>query len=88
MKVYITKWALTTGILEIEGREVDNGYCVIKLSSDHMEQCIQPGDWHRSIDAATVRARELKARKIINLTRQLERLKKLDIQLVKGGGKA
>jgi len=58
MKTYITKYALTKGILEMEG-EICEGLC---------------NDWHRTIEAARSRAGAMRSKKIQSLKKQIAKL--------------
>ena len=75
MRVWITKYALTTGIAEVEV-EVDAatpGIAVRKLG--HYWIHLHPGEWHSTIEAAIAAAKQMRQRKIISLEKQLARLR-------------
>ena len=72
---WITTYALTGGIKEVEG-DVCHG-----ISSD-MLSCAKEGhfhdsNWHRTKEAALVKAEEMRLKKIASLKKQIEKLEKL-----------
>lgn len=70
-RYYITKYAMTSGIQEVEGQEVGHG--MVSISNGGYTQYFHAGEWHISITSAIEKAEELKAKKIATLNRQLER---------------
>jgi hypothetical protein len=80
MKVWITKYALTMGISER----------VARICSDINPDMISCGgldlfhgegrEWHRTKEAATARAEEMRKAKIASLKKQIARLEKLTFQ--------
>lgn len=77
MKVYITKYALTEGIWEVEA-EVDKSYPeMVKYKTGvHFLSAIKPY-WHEDIRDAIAHAQEMKRNKIMSLEKQLDKLYKL-----------
>lgn len=74
MKVYITKYALTKGILEEEGEHSSNFPSMVavrKYSYYHKP------DWHLTKEEAIHRAKEMKAKKLNSLKKQLNRIENL-----------
>ncbi len=75
MEAFVTKYALTKGIKKIECRPVDprviaetiRGYTVYYYGNE----------WHKSLQAACARVREMIASKEASLNKQLVKLKKL-----------
>jgi len=78
MKVYITKYALTKGILEKEEAEVckDTSLDMISVHSRYTEYYHKP-DWHESKEEAIEQAEKMRERKIKNLEKQINKLKNL-----------
>lgn len=71
---YITKYALTIGILEVEG--------VVRHSiSPKMfawnNQTAHGKDWHRTRELAVARAEEMRKKKIASLKQRIEQLENL-----------
>lgn len=79
MKVYITKHALTAGIIEIEAETCDNvNPDMIKdINRVHDYYHGEGRQWHRSKETAIFKAEAMKEAKIKALNKQLEKLKKL-----------
>lgn len=80
MKAYITKWALTEGILEVEGKQSEHSPSLFvgsQKGSAHAVYAHGEGKhWHRTREEAIVRAEELKRRKILSLKKTIEKLEK------------
>ena len=75
MKVWITKYCLTQGILEKVVDDCGNGM-VADRSSGFSEYYHVPF-WHRSKELAINHAEELRLKKITSVKKQLKRLEKL-----------
>mgnify|MGYP005759151723 CR=1 FL=1 len=82
MKVWITKYALTQGIFEIEAEECGMGFPgMIQTKEEHPSHCHEEGkDWHRSKDSAVKRAEEMRQKKISSLRKKLEKLEKMKFE--------
>lgn len=78
MKVFITKYALTLGIEEVEaslyaeGRAVSYG----QYGSAHGEGT----NWHKTMEGAKKRAEEMRVNKIASLRNRIAKLEKLSFQ--------
>ena len=70
MKAYITKWALTKGIIEVDNPEFYENYLVIS----HIEPLINPVDWFWAKQEAINRAEEMRVNKIASLRKQIAKL--------------
>lgn len=73
MKVWITKYALTDGILEREATGVYASGVVIDGGLMFF-----PNDYHYTQEAATLRAKQMQAKRIASLTKSLNKIKALD----------
>ena len=82
MKVWITKYALTQGIFEIEAEECGMGFPgMIQTKEEHPSHCHEEGkDWHRSKESAVKRAEEMRQKKISSLKKKLEKLEKMKFE--------
>ena len=69
MKVYITKYALTEGILEITGQLGSHKTLLMTKIGYFYGK-----DWHVSKGAAIKHAEEMWVKKIANLKKQIEKL--------------
>ena len=73
-KGYITKYALTRGIIEVELEELNNPlivedtYTGDKYSVEH---------WHRTYESAQIRAEAMRLDKIASLEKSLEKMRAL-----------
>lgn len=71
--VWITKYALTSGIIEIEARVCNND--MIEYGELHLEYVHGEGtQWHRSHETAIFRAEEMKIKKIKSLQKNIKKL--------------
>lgn len=78
--VYITKFALTQGILEVQGevtRSSTGDFVNWKEPGSWVSQYAHGKDWYRDRGLAVKRANELVAKKVKSLTTQLDKMKKL-----------
>lgn len=78
MPYYVTKWALTRGILEIADEDVILGKGSIRWEPRGVE-------WHRTRDEAEARFLEIKTQRVSALRRQLERFENARSIIVKVG---
>ena len=75
--IWVTKWALTQGILKLDARDVGDG--LMKIGSClyvHDEGC----EWHRTPQAAVARAEELRQKKVKSLEKALKVLRAKKIE--------
>lgn len=85
MRVWITKYCLTTGIEEVEGIISENNNDMIQIIREQkqgvygtMEFAHGKGkEWHDSKKSAIIRAEQLRKKKIENLKNQIEKLENL-----------
>jgi hypothetical protein len=79
MKVYVTKYALTQGILEEEATLV--GEARIKVSGDSSRGVFHAfyykPDWYETREEAVARAEEMRKRKIASLEKSLKKFKNM-----------
>lgn len=85
MKVFITKWVFTKGIVEMEG--IRSTVSPQMISVPPSPECYfgtyfhgQGRDWHLDRESAIKRAREMQAAKIKSLEKQIQKIR--DIQFV------
>jgi hypothetical protein len=78
MKAYITKFALTKGILEVEGEpEGKENFRVSHPAFPWQDVVFKLGEWHTDYDQALARARAIAIRKADQLMREERRLNEL-----------
>ena len=73
MRIWITKYALTDGILEQEGEKLDDSTVRVGLLYLHREGV----DWHTSRESAIARAEVMRKKKIESLRKQIAKLEVL-----------
>ncbi|HET9063744.1 MAG TPA: hypothetical protein VFO62_10685 [Candidatus Binatia bacterium] len=71
----MTKWALTKGVLEVDGRLNVDGTMVIwgRMSTAHGEG----RDWHRDAASALARAVEMRRDRLASLRQQIAKLERM-----------
>lgn len=76
-KAYITKYALTIGIREIDAQDCfDTASDMIQDMTNSLAM-YHRGDWHRSIEEASAKAEDMRVAKIGSLRKQIAKLEKL-----------
>lgn len=77
MKVWITKYALTKGIfeMEVESQSEDGKGVYGKVWSDGYHG--EGKEWHRTKESAIRRAEEMRQKKIARLKNQIEKLEQM-----------
>lgn len=80
MKVWITKYALTSGIMEVEAE-----FCasmstmvVYRAAGEEFDQFAHGNDWHTAIESAKFKAKQMRQAKIASLKKQIAKLEKLE----------
>jgi len=74
MKVWITKYALTSGIEVVNGELFENDTAV------NYGNCYAHGEgreWHKTEEAAIIRAEKMRSDKIASLRKSISKLEKL-----------
>lgn len=79
MKVWITKYALTSGIVEIEGEITESGSLYDMRSSLPMYYHGEGKEWHRTKESAIKKAEEMRQKKIESLKKQIKKLEEMKI---------
>lgn len=75
---YVTKYALTTGILEVEGVVCHStSSAMFQWKTDGFSNTAHGKDWHRTREQALARAEEMRQKKIASLKKKIEQLEKL-----------
>jgi len=80
MKVWITKYALTSGIRETDGTVGENCpsmICVKPIETAFaMTEYFHGSDWHTDKESAIKRAKEMQAAKIKSIEKAIAKIKK------------
>ncbi len=80
IKAYVTKYALTSGILVVEAEHcTDIDPNMIKFGAMNYAH---GKDWHQTLKAALTRAEDMRKRKLTTLRKQVAQLEKLKIEVV------
>lgn len=79
-KFYITKWALSGGIIEYEQDEPDNGRLSYKRANWRFAASIggEGKQWHRTLEEAKKASEQMRVKKIASLKNQIAKLEKLE----------
>jgi hypothetical protein len=78
MKVWVTKYALSKGILEKDVRETNAPGMVAVNNTQYGEfYHVEGRDWHRTRAAAETKAEEMRKAKIASLVKQVLKLEKM-----------
>lgn len=71
--VYVTNWALTSGIQECVAQKVANPNHVFITGGMGYGLCIKP-DWHATREEAVARAELMRTKRIASLRKQIAKL--------------
>lgn len=78
MKVWITKYALTKGIIESEAKLTSkDSVSVMEFDPNLPMHWFYKGDWHRTKEEAVKRAEEMRKKKIESLKKQIKKLEEM-----------
>lgn len=84
MKLYITKYALTNGIIEVDTEILTDTFggkfISVKIFGFHYEQFFGAKDFRQTRKSAIKKAEEMRAKKIASLKKQIEKLEKLSFE--------
>ena len=73
MRVFITKYALTKGIIETEAKDI--GDDMIEIVGKYPIYYHKDGrEWHKTKESAIKKAEEMRQKKIASLKKQIEKL--------------
>lgn len=79
MKVWISKYALTEGLLQLEVEQSDQFPEMVSDARMHLRAFHGEGrEWHRTRADAVVRAKQMQRDKLRSLQKQIERVKAID----------
>lgn len=81
MKVWITKYALTKGIIEMEVELCENPQMVKEAKTEWGNYFHTNGvEWHSNKETAIVKAEEMRMNKLKSLQKQIDKLNKLSFK--------
>ena len=77
MKVYITRWALTEGIIECDGQVRKSGTYSFVMTEDYFDEFVLNKDAFLTRKAAKQKAEEMRDKRIEPLKKQIQKLEKM-----------
>lgn len=81
---YITKYALTSGILEVQAEWTEGSDMVTyKTVGSSFRQCAHKNDWWRDVDSAKARVEVMRTKKIASLNKSVMKMMSLKVEVVK-----
>ena len=83
IKVYITKYALTSGIEIVKVNIYSNTPSLVRYNTGGFDQYahVEGREWHRTAEAAIKRAEEMRVAKIKSLHKSIARIEKLKFDI-------
>ena len=82
MKIYVTKYAVTRGILEAEAIDVTDDCAVVRFGG--MRHYLGVRDWHLDLPSALDRAEEMRLAAVASARRKIEKLEAMRFDGVTG----
>ena len=76
MKVWITKYALTDGVREMEVEQSENFSEIVRGKSGNDFYHGEGREWHRTYESAVAKAEEMRLKKIDSLKKQIAKWEK------------
>ncbi|MFR3727660.1 hypothetical protein [Lacrimispora sp.] len=76
MKVWITKYALTSGIKEMEVEQSEDFPDIVKGKTWNDSYHGDGREWHRTYESAIAKAEEMRLKRIESLKKQIAKLEK------------
>jgi len=71
--IYVTKYALTQGVLRFDDAEVINDVAVIRQTGCY-DTYFHKNQWHRTFEEAKAQAEDMRRRKMASVKKQLAKL--------------
>lgn len=83
MKVWITKYALTSGIFEVDAETCTSPSLMVVRKPGELTAYFHANDWHKSKEDAIARAEEMRAKKIASLRKIIAKLEAMSFDSVR-----
>ena len=77
IKVFITKYALTDGIIEADAELCNNPKMIVIKEKGFFDRYFHDEDWHRTRESAVKRAEIMRDKSIKSAENRIEKLKNL-----------
>jgi len=81
MIVWITKYALTQGILKAEAEVSSISERMISIEGGRFLECFHKPHWHTTEEDALAQAEEMRRKKIASLKKSLDKIEKMKIKI-------
>ncbi len=81
MRIWITKYALTEGIREVQAEIEPDGAAFVPVPGSPHKQLVRAIDVHITPADACLRMEKMKAMKLASLKRQIRRLEELKVEI-------
>lgn len=72
-KIYVTKYALTTGIFEVDAKVLD-GMASYKRGDSYLMEFAHRDEFHLTREAAVAKAEEIRIKKLKSLNKQIKKI--------------
>lgn len=79
MKIWITKYALTKGIIERNNSEIVDDNVTCHISGCHYEY-YHKGEWASSLENALEQTEKMRIKKIKSLEKQIQKIRTLEFE--------
>ena len=79
MKIWNSKYALTSGLLLQDGREV--GDSVVRIAESYQYLVGEGKEWHRTYEEAAMRAEQMRDEEVGRLAGEIARLKAMSFDI-------
>lgn len=83
MRVWVTKYALSTGIFSADARQVSPTMVAYKHGGFSADSYAHGNDWHLSEEKAIARAEEMRKKRVASMEKSLKTIKALDFSQTK-----
>ena len=80
MKFWVTKYALSHGILDVNGEVSENCSTMMCYKSNGQEICVHRQEWHTTKESANAQANKMVKNKIVSLEKQIKKFKALKFE--------
>lgn len=74
MKVYISKYALSVGVFEVDGELTREGGISYTPQDGGLRQYYYGSDWHHTKEQAVAKAEDMRIRKLKSLDKQIKKI--------------
>ena len=83
MKVWITKYALTSGIFEVDAETCTSPSLIAVRTPGELTAYFHNNDWHKSKEDAIARAEAMRTKKIASIRKSIAKLEEMSFDSVR-----